>query len=178
MFSLMLMGAWMFYGCLKYWATHCVLHYEEQGLWGVVSVLVTCSPWLLSVFLLAFYHTCWSGLMLLLQLYQIAFLGLTTAERTSLTMHQRKQRQPVPLKQNPYNLGVMRNLASFFQLRCCGLFKPAIIDWTQQFPPAATSTGSDTPTWSDPSLPPHSQGQGSDSHSGSGPKAQSVYLFF
>ncbi|KAI4830544.1 hypothetical protein KUCAC02_002168 [Chaenocephalus aceratus] len=141
LFSLMLMGAWMFYGCLKYWATHCVLHYEEQGLWGVVSVLVTCSPWLLSVFLLAFYHTCWSGLMLLLQLYQIAFLGLTTAERTSLTMHQRKQRQPVPLKQNPYNLGVMRNLASFFQLRCCGLFKPAIIDWTQQFPPGRDQHG-------------------------------------
>ncbi|XP_029284597.1 putative palmitoyltransferase ZDHHC13 isoform X1 [Cottoperca gobio] len=132
--SLVLMGAWMFYGCLTYWSTHCVLHYEEQGLWGVVSALVTCSPWLLGVFLLAFYHTCWSGLILLLQLYQIAFLGLTTAERTSLMLHQRKQRQSVSLRQNPYNLGVVWNLVSFFQLRCCGLFKPAIIDWTQQFP--------------------------------------------
>ncbi|XP_071345602.1 putative palmitoyltransferase ZDHHC13 isoform X1 [Trachinotus anak] len=133
--SLMLMGAWMFYGCLVYWSTHCALHYEEQGLWGVVSALVSCSPWLLSIFVLAFYHTCWSGLILLLQLYQIAFLGLTTAERTNLTFHQRKLRQPVSLKQNPYNLGVVRNLVSFFQLRCCGLFKPTIIDWTQQFPP-------------------------------------------
>ncbi|XP_054468147.1 putative palmitoyltransferase ZDHHC13 [Anoplopoma fimbria] len=133
--SLMLMGAWMFYGCLTYWSTHCVLHYEEQGVWGVVSVLVSCSPWLLSVFLLAFYHTCWSGLILMLQLYQIAFLGLTTAERTNLTLHQRKLRQPVSLRQNPYNLGVVRNLVSFFHLRCCGLFKPAVIDWTQQFPP-------------------------------------------
>lgn len=34
-----------------------------------------------------------------------------------------------------YSLGVVRNLVSFFHLRCCGLFKPAIIDWTQQFPP-------------------------------------------
>ncbi|XP_023262054.1 palmitoyltransferase ZDHHC13 isoform X2 [Seriola lalandi dorsalis] len=133
--SLMLMGAWMFYGCLVYWSTHCVLHYEEQGLWGVVSALVSCSPWLLSIFVLAFYHTCWSGLILLLQLYQIAFLGLTTAERTNLMSHQRKIRQPVSLKQNPYNLGVVRNLVSFFQLRCCGLFKPTVIDWTQQFPP-------------------------------------------
>ncbi|XP_063738578.1 putative palmitoyltransferase ZDHHC13 [Eleginops maclovinus] len=141
LFSLLLMGAWVFYGCLKYWGTHCVLHYEEQGLWGVVSVLVTCSPWLLSVFLLAFYHTCWSGIMLLLQLYQIAFLGLTTAELSSLTMHQRKQRQPVSLKQNPYNLGVIRNLVSFFHLRCCGLFKPAVIDWTQQFPPGRDQHG-------------------------------------
>ncbi|XP_078110001.1 putative palmitoyltransferase ZDHHC13 [Sander vitreus] len=133
--SLVLMGAWMFYGCLTYWSTHCVLHYEEQGLWGVVSALVSCSSWLLAVFFLAFYHTCWSGLILLLQLYQIAFLGLTTAERTSLTLHQMKLRQSVSLRQNPYNLGVVRNLVSFFQVRCCGLFKPAIIDWTQQFPP-------------------------------------------
>lgn len=35
----------------------------------------------------------------------------------------------------PCSLGVVRNLVSFFQLRCCGLFKPAVIDWTQQFPP-------------------------------------------
>ncbi|TNN58961.1 Palmitoyltransferase ZDHHC13 [Liparis tanakae] len=115
--SLVLMGAWMFYGCLTYWSTHCALHYEEQGVWGVVSALVGCSPWLLIVFLLAFYHTCWSGLILVLQL------------------HQRKLRQSVSLRQNPYNLGVVRNLASFFHLRCCGLFKPAVIDWTQQFPP-------------------------------------------
>uniref|UniRef100_A0A8C4H9E4 Palmitoyltransferase n=1 Tax=Dicentrarchus labrax TaxID=13489 RepID=A0A8C4H9E4_DICLA len=135
LFSLMMMGAWMFYGCLVYWSTHCVLHYEEQGVWGVVSALVSCSPWLLSIFLLAFYHTCWSGSILLLQLYQIAFLGLTTAERINLTLHQRKLRQSASLRQNPYNLGVVRNLVSFFQLRCCGLFKPAIIDWTQQFPP-------------------------------------------
>ncbi|KAM6950189.1 putative palmitoyltransferase ZDHHC13 [Lycodopsis pacificus] len=130
--SLMLMGAWMFYGCLTYWSTHCVLHYEEQG---VVSALISCSPWLLCVFLLAFYHTCWSGLILLMQLYQIAFLGLTTAERMNLMLHQKKLRQSGSLRQNPYNLGVVRNLVSFFHLRCCGLFKPAVIDWTQQFPP-------------------------------------------
>uniref|UniRef100_A0A665V0E7 Palmitoyltransferase n=1 Tax=Echeneis naucrates TaxID=173247 RepID=A0A665V0E7_ECHNA len=129
--SLMLFGAWMFYGCLIYWKTHCVLHYEEQGLWGVISSLVACSPWLLSIFVLAFYHTCWSSSILVLQLYQIAFLGLTTAERSDLSFHQMKLRQPVSLRQNPYNLGVVRNLVSFFQLRCCGLFKPTIIDWTQ-----------------------------------------------
>uniref|UniRef100_A0A7N8YPC6 Palmitoyltransferase n=1 Tax=Mastacembelus armatus TaxID=205130 RepID=A0A7N8YPC6_9TELE len=133
--SLVLMGAWMFYGCLMYCSAHCVLHYEKQGLWGMLSALVSCSPWVLCIFLLAFYHTCWSGLTLLLQLYQIAFLGLTTAERTNLTLHQRRLRQSVSLRQNPYNLGVVRNLVSFFQLRCCGLFKPAVIDWTQQLPP-------------------------------------------
>lgn len=53
------------------WSTHCVLHYEAWGLWDVVSALVSCSPWVLSIFLLAFYHTCWSGLVLLLQLHQV-----------------------------------------------------------------------------------------------------------
>ncbi|KAM3876650.1 putative palmitoyltransferase ZDHHC13 [Diretmus argenteus] len=133
--SLLTMGAWMFYGCLVYWSRHCPLHYEEQGLWGVVSAVVGCSPWLLSIFCLALYHTTWSSAMLLLQLYQIAFLGLTTSERTTLTHHQSKLPQSISLRQNPYNLGVVRNLVSFFRLRCCGLFKPAIIDWTQQFPP-------------------------------------------
>ncbi|XP_077375561.1 putative palmitoyltransferase ZDHHC13 isoform X2 [Festucalex cinctus] len=133
--SLSLMGGWMFYGCVMYWSTHCMPHYEKQGFVGVAFAVVTCSPWLLCIFLLALYHTCWSSFILLLQLYQIAFLGLTTAERMSLIMHARNHRQSLSLSQNPYNLGVVRNLASFFQLRCCGLFKPAIIDWTQQFPP-------------------------------------------
>ncbi|CAI5644674.1 putative palmitoyltransferase ZDHHC13 isoform X1 [Oreochromis niloticus] len=135
LFSLVLTGAWMLYGCVMYWSAHCMLRYEEQGLWGTFSGLVGCSPWLLCIFILVVYHTSWSTLTLLLQLYQIAFLGLTTVERTNLTHRQRKLRQPVSLRQNPFNLGVVRNLVSFFQLRCCGLFKPVIIDWTQQFQP-------------------------------------------
>lgn len=51
------------------------MHYTEQGLWGVVSALVSCSPWLLCIFLLAFYHTCWAGSTLLLQLYQVSVCG-------------------------------------------------------------------------------------------------------
>lgn len=63
------------------------------------------------------------------------------------------------------SLGLLRNLASFFRLRCCGLVKPAIIDWTQQFPPGR----------------PHSLGAHSDLvwpimglHKNPGPKAQSI----
>ncbi|XP_077478614.1 putative palmitoyltransferase ZDHHC13 [Stigmatopora argus] len=134
-FFLLLMSMWMFYGCLVYWSTHCVPRTEEQGLLGVAFAVVDCSPWLLCIFLLALYRACWSSFILLLQLYQIAFLGLTTAERMSLLMHARKHGQCLSLSQNPYNLGVVRNLVSFFKLRCCGLFKPAVIDWTQQFPP-------------------------------------------
>ncbi|XP_041846504.1 putative palmitoyltransferase ZDHHC13 isoform X1 [Melanotaenia boesemani] len=133
--ALTLFGAWMFYGCFMYWSAHCALHYEDQGLWGAISALVTCSPWVLSISLVSLYHTLWSGFFLLLQLYQIAFLGITTAERATLMFQQRKLRQSVSLRQNPFNEGVVKNLVTFFQLRCCGLFKPAVVDWTLQFPP-------------------------------------------
>lgn len=53
------------------WASRCTLRYAEQGLWAAVSALVACSPWLLCIFFLAFYHTCWSASILLLQLYQV-----------------------------------------------------------------------------------------------------------
>ncbi|XP_047220045.1 putative palmitoyltransferase ZDHHC13 isoform X2 [Girardinichthys multiradiatus] len=133
--SLSLMGSWMLYGCFTYWTSHCSLHYEDQGLWGVLSAAVSCSPWVLTIFVLSFYHTCWSTLFLIGQLYQITFLGLTTAERTNLLLQRRRMRQSVSLRQNPFNMGVVQNLVSFFQLRCCGLFKPAIVDWTAQFQP-------------------------------------------
>uniref|UniRef100_A0A3Q2R1V7 Palmitoyltransferase n=1 Tax=Fundulus heteroclitus TaxID=8078 RepID=A0A3Q2R1V7_FUNHE len=133
--SISLLGSWMLYGCFRYWSRHCPLHYEDQGLWGALSAAVGCSPWVLAISVLSFYHTCWSTLFLIGQLYQIAFLGLTTAERTNLIYQQRRMRQYVSLRQNPFNMGVVQNLLSFFQLRCCGLFKPAVVDWTTQFQP-------------------------------------------
>lgn len=50
---------------------------------------------------------------------QIAFLGLTTAERASLSHHQRKLRQNVSLRQNPYKW------VAFFNFFC----KLMIIMW-------------------------------------------------
>uniref|UniRef100_A0A8C4ZSY6 Palmitoyltransferase n=1 Tax=Gadus morhua TaxID=8049 RepID=A0A8C4ZSY6_GADMO len=131
--AMVAMGAWVFYGCLTYWSKHCSLNYQEQGVWGVLTALVSCSPWVLIVFCMAFYHTAWTSVILLLQLHQIAFLGLTTAERINL-MHHQKKHPKSSMRQNPYNMGIVRNLASFFQLRCCGLFKPPVTDWTQQGP--------------------------------------------
>ncbi|XP_077084139.1 putative palmitoyltransferase ZDHHC13 isoform X1 [Siphateles boraxobius] len=125
---------WTFYGSIKYWSKHCPLHYTEEGVWGAVTALMGCSPWVLYIFCFAFFHTCWASILLLLQLYQIAFLGLTTVERANLTHRQRKLPQASSLRQNPFNLGVVKNLVNFFQWRCCGLCKPMVLDWTQQYP--------------------------------------------
>ncbi|XP_055010858.1 putative palmitoyltransferase ZDHHC13 [Boleophthalmus pectinirostris] len=126
--SMSLMGVWMFYGAVLFWRSHCSSLPSEARPWALISGCVFSSPWVSSILLLSVYHSCWSCVTLLVQLYQISFLGLTTSEIKSLG----KLRQNMSLRQNPYNLGVVRNLASFFQLRCCGLFKASLVDWTQQ----------------------------------------------
>uniref|UniRef100_A0A671LF94 Palmitoyltransferase n=1 Tax=Sinocyclocheilus anshuiensis TaxID=1608454 RepID=A0A671LF94_9TELE len=125
---------WMFYGSIMYWSKHCPLHYTEEGVWGAVTALTGCSPWVLYIFCFAFLNASWAFILLLVQLYQIVFLGLTTAERANLMQRQRKLPQAFSLRQNPFNLGVVRNLVNFFQWRCCGLCKPMVLDWTQQYP--------------------------------------------
>lgn len=125
---------WMFYGSITYWSRHCPLHYSEEGIWGALTALMGCSPWLLYVFCFVFFHTTWASILLVLQLYQIAFLGLTTSERANLMHRQRKLPQAVSLRQNPFNHGVVKNLVNFFQWRFCGLCKPMVLDWTQQHP--------------------------------------------
>uniref|UniRef100_A0AAR2JH34 Palmitoyltransferase n=1 Tax=Pygocentrus nattereri TaxID=42514 RepID=A0AAR2JH34_PYGNA len=131
--TLNLLGVWMFYGSIKYWTNHCMAESSEQNLWAFVTGLVGCSPWVLYVFCMAFFHVTWASILLAHQLYQIAFLGLTTAERSSL-MHSQRKLPHSSLRQNPFNRGVLKNLVNFFQLRCCGLCKPMVLDWTQEFP--------------------------------------------
>ncbi|XP_036442144.1 putative palmitoyltransferase ZDHHC13 isoform X1 [Colossoma macropomum] len=143
--TLNLLGVWMFYGSIKYWSNHCMAKSSEQNLWGFVTGLVGCSPWVLYIFCMTFFHVTWASILLTHQLYQIAFLGLTTAERSSLMLSQRKLPHSFSLRQNPFKIlslylsrsgsrGVLKNLVNFFQLRCCGLCKPLVLDWTQEFP--------------------------------------------
>ncbi|KAL4641997.1 putative palmitoyltransferase ZDHHC13 [Arapaima gigas] len=133
LFFLSVVCGWMFYGSLIYWSKHCQLNYNEHGAWGALAELVSCSPWVLYIFTLTFFHMSWSSIFFLLQVYQIAVYGLTTSERLNLLQQRKKMPQSFSMRQNPYNSGVIRNLVNFFQLRCCGLCKPVVLDWTQQF---------------------------------------------
>ncbi|KAK1798619.1 hypothetical protein P4O66_006911, partial [Electrophorus voltai] len=110
---LTLLGCWMFYGSLMYWSKHCIGHYPDDGMWGAVTGFVGCSPWVLYIFCMAFFHTTWVSILLAQQMYQvslfpncsgtsIAFLGLTTAERTSLMHGQKKLPNSFSLRQNPF----------------------------------------------------------------------------
>uniref|UniRef100_A0A673GMR7 Palmitoyltransferase n=1 Tax=Sinocyclocheilus rhinocerous TaxID=307959 RepID=A0A673GMR7_9TELE len=125
---------WMFYGSIMYWSKHCPLHYTEEGVWGAVTALTGCSPWVLYIFCFAFLNASWAFILLLVQLYQIAFLGLTTAERANLMVNDTHKVLIFECCFFSHSLGVVRNLVNFFQWRCCGLCKPMVLDWTQQHP--------------------------------------------
>ncbi|XP_078405631.1 putative palmitoyltransferase ZDHHC13 [Cetorhinus maximus] len=132
LFFLFTVAVWMVYGTIMHWSLHCVTSYEKDGLWIFLTQIISCSPWIVWIFLLVVFHSSWVTFLLVNQLYQIFYLGLTTSERISLIKHARTGRS-LGLQQNPFNHGCCQNLVDFFQCRCFGLFKPNQIDWTRQY---------------------------------------------
>uniref|UniRef100_A0A8C3P6L3 Palmitoyltransferase n=1 Tax=Chrysemys picta bellii TaxID=8478 RepID=A0A8C3P6L3_CHRPI len=130
---LTMVGVWMVYGTLLYWSEHCATTYLQDGAWTYFTQIVSCSPWVLYIFTLVSFHTSWSSLMLIIQLYQIAFLGLTSHERLNLMIQSKCSKHAASLRKTPYNHGCFQNLADFFQCSCFGMFKPNIVDWTKQY---------------------------------------------
>ncbi|XP_065539500.1 palmitoyltransferase ZDHHC13 isoform X1 [Lathamus discolor] len=126
-------GVWVLYGTLLYWTNHCATSYHEDGAWTYFTQIIYCSPWVFYMFVLACFHTGWASLWLIVQLYQIAFLGLTSHERTNLLIQRKSSKHAVSLRRTPYNLGCFQNLADFFQCSCFGMSKPNVIDWTKQY---------------------------------------------
>ncbi|NXL90880.1 ZDH13 Palmitoyltransferase, partial [Alectura lathami] len=120
-------------GTLLYWSKHCVTSYREDGAWTYLTQVARCSPWVSYIFMLACFHAAWASLWLTIQLYQIAFLGLTSHERMNLLMQSKASKHPVSLRRTPHNLGCFQNLADFFQCRCFGAVKPNVVDWTKQY---------------------------------------------
>uniref|UniRef100_A0A8C6VNW4 Palmitoyltransferase n=1 Tax=Naja naja TaxID=35670 RepID=A0A8C6VNW4_NAJNA len=133
LFFLNLLHIWTIYGTFIYWSEHCTTTYQKDGAWMAFTQIVSCSPWVLYVFMLIIFHTSWAALSLILQIYQIAFLGLTSHERATLLKQSKYSKHPISLRKTPYNLGFFQNIADFFQCRCCGILKPNVIDWTKQY---------------------------------------------
>ncbi|XP_067152353.1 palmitoyltransferase ZDHHC13 isoform X1 [Apteryx mantelli] len=133
LFFLTMTGVWLLYGTLLYWSNHCATSYRQGGAWSYFTEIIYCSPWVFYIFTLACFHTVWASLLLIVQLYQITFLGLTSHERMNLLIQNKSSKHPVSLRRTPYNLGCFQNLADFFQCGCLGMFKPNVIDWTKQY---------------------------------------------
>ncbi|KFM01528.1 Palmitoyltransferase ZDHHC13, partial [Aptenodytes forsteri] len=133
LFFLTMTGVWLLYGTLLYWSNHCATSYHQDGAWTYFTQITYCSPWVSYIFAVACFHTVWASLWLTVQLYQIAFLGLTSHERMNLLIQRKSSKHPVSLRRTPYNLGCFQNLADFFQCGCFGMFKPNVVDWTKQY---------------------------------------------
>ncbi|XP_056383779.1 palmitoyltransferase ZDHHC13 isoform X2 [Hyla sarda] len=131
--ALTVMGHWMIYASALFWVNQCSTNLQKDGIGGFLAEIISCSPWVLYIFLLTCSLTVWATLMLILQLYQIACLGLTTQERFNLQMQNRFSKHQVPLRKSPFNRGCIQNLADFFRCRCFGLIKTNSVDWTQQY---------------------------------------------
>ncbi|XP_069713543.1 palmitoyltransferase ZDHHC13 [Phaenicophaeus curvirostris] len=133
LFFLSMTGVWLLYGTLRYWSNHCTTSYQQDGAWMYFTQITYCSPWVSYIFTVTCFHTVWASLWLTVQLYQIAFLGLTSHERMNLLIQRKSSTHSISLRRTPYNLGCFQNLADFFQCTCFGMFKPNVVDWTKQY---------------------------------------------
>ncbi|XP_072278406.1 palmitoyltransferase ZDHHC13 isoform X2 [Pyxicephalus adspersus] len=131
--AMVFVGHWMIYASSIYWVSQCSTSIRNDGIWLFLVEIVSCSPWVLYIFLLVCSLTVWATLMFLVQIYQIAFLGLTTQERFNLQMQNRFGKRKVSMRKSPFNRGCIQNIADLFQCQCFGLIKVTPVDWTKQF---------------------------------------------
>ncbi|XP_015416816.1 PREDICTED: palmitoyltransferase ZDHHC17 isoform X2 [Myotis davidii] len=132
LFFLLFMICWMIYGCISYWGLHCETTYTKDGFWTYITQIATCSPWMFWMFLNSIFHFMWVAVLLMCQMYQISCLGITTNERMNARRYKHFKVTTTSIE-SPFNHGCVRNVIDFFEFRCCGLFRPVIVDWTRQY---------------------------------------------
>ncbi|XP_049639343.1 palmitoyltransferase ZDHHC17 isoform X2 [Suncus etruscus] len=132
LFFLLFMICWMIYGCISYWGLHCQTTYTQDGFWTYITQIATCSPWMFWMFLNSIFHFMWVAVLLMCQMYQISCLGITTNERMNARRYKHFKVTTTSIE-SPFNHGCVRNIIDFFEFRCCGLFRPVVVDWTRQY---------------------------------------------
>ncbi|GAB1295559.1 Palmitoyltransferase ZDHHC17 [Apodemus speciosus] len=132
LFFLLFMICWMIYGCVSYWGLHCETTYTKDGFWTYITQIATCSPWMFWMFLNSVFHFMWVAVLLMCQMYQITCLGITTNERMNARRYKHFKVTTTSIE-SPFNHGCVRNIIDFFEFRCCGLFRPVVVDWTRQY---------------------------------------------
>ncbi|KAL7982581.1 hypothetical protein Chor_010179 [Crotalus horridus] len=114
------------------WGIHCHTSYTTDGFWTYITQIATCSPWMFWMFLNSVFHFMWVAVLLMCQMYQISCLGITTNERMNARRYKHFKVTTTSIE-SPFNHGCIRNIIDFFEFRCCGLFRPVIVDWTRQY---------------------------------------------
>ncbi|XP_014677485.1 PREDICTED: palmitoyltransferase ZDHHC17-like [Priapulus caudatus] len=125
-----------------YWSHECVDVTVEEGIWTKVKYLMSCQAWAAMYFCLAAVFAIPIVFLLLLQLYQVVFVAMTTNEKLKTSKYEYFKGTDGKFR-NPFNHGPCRNLINFFNIRCFGLLVPRRYDWHRMYD--IDSTPMDTP---------------------------------
>lgn len=101
------------------------------------------SPWVIWIFSNTCFHLLWVSLLLLSQMYQMMYLGVTTNERINAFRydHFKTTKHGTISSKSPFDRGIINNTADLFRCSCFGMARPLVIDWRTklEFPPEFTS---------------------------------------
>lgn len=115
----------IFYGGIVFYKDECKLTFSE-GIWNAILILDSCSPWVAWMLINASFHLLWVTILTSIQIYQIAFLGMTTNERINRSRY--KHFMELGGK-SPFNFGPWQNIVNFFGFSCFGLLQTKTSNW-------------------------------------------------
>ncbi|CAG9811097.1 unnamed protein product [Chironomus riparius] len=113
-----------FYGGILFYQQNCNL--AGEGIWNALLIINNCSLWVVWMMINACFHIFWVTILSVIQFYQIVFMGMTTNERVNRGRY--KHFAELGGK-SPFHLGLLNNLADFFQCNCFGLFSNKKRNW-------------------------------------------------
>jgi len=131
--SLLGMLVWCQLGCFVYWSHTTVYNFHQDGAFVTVGVLMTSSPWVAWIYFNAVLHTLWVFTLLLCQLYQVMWLGMTTNERLNISRYKHFQGEKNGETVNPFHRGLCRNLIDLMEWRIPPFCRRQGLDWRNLF---------------------------------------------
>ncbi|KAK2704348.1 palmitoyltransferase Hip14-like [Artemia franciscana] len=128
-FLFSLSGMCVFYvcACLSYWKEACSLPDKTSE---AIIAAARCNGFVSLTAGSAIIHSIWVGGLAVSQLYQVICMSMTTNERINQGRYSHFIDSNRKYGRSPFFRGIVRNCVDFFELRCCGLVRPEVVDWT------------------------------------------------
>lgn len=121
------------YCTIYYWKIVCIPYLPPVGKSLQFLYVLQCQPWTVWMFVNAVVHTLWVTALLLCQMYQICFLGMTTNERINCHRYSHFSSGPAGDVSSPFHRGVIGNFVDFFELSCFGFCPLHHVDWLSTY---------------------------------------------
>lgn len=113
LFCLIVMCAWMLYGCIQYMSGEC----GQEASMSAVTTWAACNAWMMWVIVNSLFHLIWVTVLIISQLYLVVCLGVTTNEQ--LNRHRYKHFQESGGR-SPFTRGPIRNCGQLFRCKWLG----------------------------------------------------------